>query len=522
MSAGSEDLGAFEEYRRLLEGLPKGIAGSIELVASQLAEPARSLLRLLAIPHSFDVETVAVLMPELDRAEATAAIDEIRPLAFVIRSEQANALHDDVRHYLFNWWLEGRDKDPARWQRFRAASARLAAHYAALAERSIGDAKAIAERQRIFHLVGADEQAGFDAFQHLCRIERYRYRLESCEALIKLIREYEPVLSPQAASWLEYHEIKLLMDLHQHEQAKARLDGLMAACQSSPNPALVARCMFRVAALAREARDLAKARRIYDELQAYATTHDGARDQLLKAMQGLGSLLVDMGQADAAAAMLNKVVKEAERTGDHHALATAWNTFGILHRKYMRHDRALAAFTEALRQLDLAGEASGARQLYNNIGLLHADRAEWEPARENLEKSRDIAHSTGDTNGEATALSNLGRVYLALGQAGEALAAVERAIQLFQEVRNWYGAGMTSRGIARYYRRLGRKQEARAAFIRAQEQFRRGGLDDRANEIEQEIQQMDRPAGTTKWVVIAVVGGLLVFLLILLVALVEE
>lgn len=517
MSTNGGGPDTFEQYRRLVESLPSGTAGSVELVARQLSATAESLLRLTAIPHSFDLSIAQVLMPEAEPELLQRALtDELLPLSFVVGDSDGFVLHDDVRRYLFRTWLETYGRDADRWARFQAASGRLADLYAARAEELVGEAQAVAHRQRIYHLVGADPQRGFEAFQQLCNAERYRYCLESCGALIALMQEYEPILTTASRDWLDYQETKLLLDQHRYAEAKHKLEQMWQRDSVKGDPALYARCLYRSAAAARGEHDAERASEIYAELMGYASAQPAANDLMMRAMQGYGSLLVEMGRADEAQKILNAAKALAEESGNNAALATVWNTIGILHRRLAQPHRALEAFGNALREIELGQEIYRQRQVYNNIGLLYADQAQWPQARDNLEKSGDIARKAGDSDGEATSLSNLVRVYLNLSQISQALTAAERAIKLFQSVHNWNGAAMTSRGLARYYRRADRIPEARAALVRAADMFDRAGLPDRAAETEREIQQLDSPKRRWGCLVIGLAGlGVIVCLLLL-------
>lgn len=503
----------FEEYAALLRSLPSGTAGSVELVARQLSAKAESLLRLASIPHGVDMEVAAVLMPKLGEAELEAAAEELRPLSFVIRTSEGSLLHDEVRAYLFGQWLAAHEDDPEKWGFFKAMSRRLAMHFEDKSKGAVGEAWWVAERQRVFHLIGADRDAGFAAFETLCRAERYRFRLESCEAAIRLAREYMTVFSGLQQAWLDYHEAKLESDLRHYDQARARLEKMLNRRSVLEMPALKARCLFRLAGVAKELRDFETAEEILTELRRVSETEPTASDQELRALQGLGSLYMAMGDLKRAQDVLADALMLAKADGRPAEIATAWNAVGLLHHKLAEPKRALAAYEKTLDFLSQAEESSRQRQVLSNIGRLHADLVEWEPARRSLEKSAEISRAVSDTNGEATALSNLGRVYIALGREPEARAAAERAIHLFFEVHNWFAAGMTRRGMARYFRRAGQIAEARAAFVEAEMLFRRASAADLAAEVEAELERLKNKAPGRSWLfwLMVTVGGFLAF-----------
>lgn len=525
MMAEANGFDPVEEYRRLLSGLPGGLASSIELLAGQLSDRAERLLRLSAIPHSIDMEVASVLAPDIAPADLEQTAEELRELSFVIRTSEGAMLHDEVRRYLFGQWLDAYKTDAEKWGLFKTVSARLADYYGSLREKSVGEASDVAERQRIFHLIGADTEQGFAEFQNLCRTERHNLRLGACEALINLVREYAPVLSATQQSWLDYHDAKLLLDMRHYEKAKDAFDRLIDTSDALGDEKLWVRSLYRLAGVLRELREFERARATFLQLLTAVDADESAVDQKIHAMQGYAALLIEMEMAEEAEAILDDSLSLAQRRGDHSALAACWNTMGILHRKFGRPQRALDAFRNALKELELGGETFRTGQVYNNIGLLHADRAEWDEAQLSLEMSLDIARTASDLNGEAKALSNLGRVYLAQGMEGQAVTAAEKSIQIFTDIHNWFGAAATNRGLARYYRREDRIAESRAAFLRAREMFLRANSSKEAEECEAEAERVGtggKPWGWIKWT-FAVIGGLVALILFvsLLVLLIE-
>lgn len=513
-----------EEYRRLLSGLPSGLAGSIELLAGQLPDRAERLLRLSAIPHSIDMEVASVLAPEFAPTDLEETVADLRELSFVIRTSEGTVLHDDVRSHLFGQWLDAHNTDAEKWGLFITVSARLADYYGSLREKLVGEALDVAERRRIFHLIGADAEQGFAEFQQLCRAQRHNLRLGACEALIHLAREYAPVLSATQQSWLDYHDAKLSLDMRRYEDAKDAFDRLIDTSTALGDEKLRMRSLFRLAGVLRELREFERSRATFLQLLTAVDASGSAADQKINAMQGYAALLIEMKMAEEAEAIIDDSLSLAQLSGDHSELAACWNTMGILHRKFGRPQRALEAFREALRELELGGETFRTGQAYNNIGLLHADRADWHEAQLSLETSLEIARAAGDANGEAKALSNLVRVYLAQNMPGQAVTAAEKSIQIFTDIHNWFGAAETSRGLAPYYRREGRIEESRAAFLRARELFLRANSSKEANECKAEAERLsgdEKPWGWIKWT-FAVIGGfvvliLFVFLLVLLV-----
>lgn len=486
MNDGSNDAPkALAEFQRLLTGLPQGIGGGVELLLRELSPAGAEALRLAAVPHQFDQALLGVLDPGLAPDELPRLFDELGALSITIRAGADVAIHDEARAYLFSWWLA-----PERRTAFAAVSARLAAHFAGLEADSTGEARTVAGRARIFHLVGADQEAGFAAFEALCNEERLRYRLHACEALIRLMHEYDPALEPAKARRLDFHEAKLLLDLHRYDEAEALLFRLREAARQDPS--LQARTLYRLGRLRQAQRRFDEASSFYAEALDHVRRHPELRDQELRLLQCLATLATERNGFDEAAALLREAIARAEAEENREELAACHNSLGILLRRQAEPDRAVVAFQASLEHLGAGAGEYRAAQVYSNLGLAYADQADWERARQSMETGLEIVRRAGDANGQATALSNLVRVYVCLQRRSDAIAAGDRAIRLFVETRNWYGAAATAEGFARLYRRERRLPEGRAALAQAAEFYRRAGDSGRAAACEEAAGQFGR------------------------------
>jgi len=393
-------------------------------------------------------------------------LNEIANLSVVVQAGACFTLHDDARGHLFGRWLA-----PERRNAFADISARLAAHFAALETEGAGDVRTVAQRARIFHLLGADQAAGFAAFEALCRQERMEFRLHACEALIRLVHEYDPVLTPERRLRLRFIEARLLLDLRRYAEAETWLNELRTACADDPR--LLVRVLFRLGRLCQIRRRRDEALSHYNAALALVATHEDLRDQELRLLQNLAMLQADRNELDAAAAVMAKAVKRAERLGDRGELAACHNSLGILLRRQSEPDRAIAAFQASLGYFEGGKDEFRTAQVHSNLGLAYADQADWERARQSLERALEISRQADDANGQATALINLMRPYLGLQRRADAIAAGEQAITLFTRIHNWHDAARTAESFARLYRRERRLPEARTALAQAAELYRR-------------------------------------------------
>ena len=497
----------FEEYRALIEAMPSGLAGSIELLLREMEAGDAMALRLAAIPHNLDAEILGVLLPELQSHEIDRLCDELANLSFMNQIAGTTLMHDEVRGYLFDQWLlKDKGKD------FRDISARLVNYFEAREGDHTTEQEVGAQLQAIFHQMGANPEAGFKAFEAFCRRERYRFRLHACETVIKLIHEYDSVLHHAHSLWLTYHEAKLAFDLRRYEDAETLFQKILA--EPEIDAKLSVRCIYRMGNIHQARRDWRAAISAYNEGLSIVAGHPETQNQEVKILQGLSTALRKMGKFQEAGDVLKNSIMLAESQNDRSALAAGYNSLGNLHRKLGQFKRAIEAFEMSLTFLNRNDESFRPSQVYNNLGLIYIDLTEWETARDYLEQSSEIAKLAGDTNGQAIALSNLGRVYLNLSEQKHAIEVAVTAVELFQQIHNWYGAAATCAGLARFYRRSKQISEARAYFVRSVSLFKRANASNQALEIEAEIARLGQRERLPWYAVTAIVLFILIFVLI--------
>ncbi len=86
----------------------------------------------------------------------------------------------------------------------------------------------------MFHLFGVDQVEGFAEFRRLLGRRRRSFRLNECKGLIDLVHEYDPVLTPERADDLAYHEAVLAADLRRWERAEELFGGLLERDSLTP------------------------------------------------------------------------------------------------------------------------------------------------------------------------------------------------------------------------------------------------------------------------------------------------
>ncbi|MFF6785409.1 tetratricopeptide repeat protein [Streptomyces sp. NPDC012510] len=209
--------------------------------------------------------------------------------------------------------------------------------------------------------------------------------------------------------------------------------------------------------------------------------------------------------------------KAAQRSGDRHCEAVAWNNLGLALREAGHgkkaidaHTRALALYTHgkakawnnlgiALREEGRGEEAidahARARELYAAAGDLHGETAAWNnlgialrgagrtgEAITALVRARDLCRAGEDRLGEAYAWTNLGNALLEADRGEEAIEAHGKALAIFREAVSWYETGLTLENLGEAHRRTGRPAEARAHWLEAVRAYTRADALDLADE----------------------------------------
>ncbi len=497
------------EFMRELESASQGVGAGIELLLRTMEPAAAKLLRAAAVPHGFDPELLRVIEPALDPAEAERMCERFLKLSMVTSVDGVIRLHDEARSHLFRWWL-AEDRRSA----LSALSDRLARHFAAVAERTTGAAQAAAANRHIYHLLGADLPAGFNAFKARFRRARAQYALAECEALLSLVKEYGDLIDPVRRLWLAHFDGNLLADLRRFEAAEAAYRSVVSDERAPPQ--LRARSLYRLGNLERDQRSWSEAAAAYGQALEIVRSVPEAEDLEYRILDGLAAVQRETGALDEAEQTLGASIKLADAKQDLSALAGSYNSLGMLLQKRRDTQPAIAAFERSLSLLERLQERFRQAQVFNNLGLAHADMAQWQRSRDYLERCLEIERERAHTLGQAKTLSNLVRVYIAVNEERKGVEAAERAAALFIDLRDWFYAATVKRTMGRILRRKRRVPEARKAFGEALALFQQAGAADEIASTQQELDQIEH-RHNLPWYVWGALGLLVVAIVLAIV-----
>jgi len=454
--------------------------GSTELLVEQLGEEGE-LVRRCAITHQFSPEVLRVLDPALNEAEAAEHFDRLARLSLVTPSPDGLALHDRAREQLFAGWFA-----PDRIEALREISARLTQHFGDILASGIAGAdREKITRRYLFHLVAVDQDSGIAAFEDEIEMFRSGIRYTARENLLRMIHEYDPILTPPNHARVGYCEAELALDRGDADHALelfaavAAEPSLAASCHARAlngiGLAHAARCRWKKAALA-----------FLDALR-FADEHQETRGFRSNFLQDLATVYRDTGNIEPAEMLLTRglALLDGCDDNDHGIAASIHNTFGTV---YLRAGEPQKAVASLLKSLECLNEDNFARaRVYNNLGLATMRIPDLPASEEWFNKSLKAKALAGDTVGQANTYINLVRLYREQRALTKATGAAASAAELYARVFFWKEAGNVDAMLARFHLEAKNPAEAARSIMVAFDAYERAHASDERDLLEREI-----------------------------------
>lgn len=490
------------QLQQLIRELPKDVPGSsIELLLQQMETTSARLLRLCAIPHQFTPDIIQILLPGLDAAQANQHYLGLSQLPIILLRENERAIHDEARIYLFRQWLE-----KEREGEFVAASARLAGYFRDRLDSVRGEQRENAQRQHMFHALAVDQDSSFREFERIWSEQYDQFHLNGCQTLIKLVREYDPILTRDRRVWVSYFEAMLAADLFQLPEAESKFKAILNDPIALQDADLRIRTLVRLGHVSRKNNDWQAAIGFLEDALGRARQAQGI-GKTHHILHELGVAYREIGELDKADGFFRESLRAAEEVGDISAMATSYNGLGTLKLRIGDMPSAINFYQEALSRLRDAGDRFRFAQVYNNLGMAHGRLGELAKSREYYEKSLRIKEEAGDTSGQAMTLNNLIPIYQIQGEVDKAVSVARRASELFLQVRDTYNAALAKSNLGKLFRKIGEEELSNQAFSEAVALFEKCNKSAQAEEVRKEVS-----SATTKlpwWLWIPLILGLL-------------
>ena len=505
MSAAPDPLGGF---RQLLQTATQDPSERPLLFTDGLLGPRLgALLRRCAVPHEFDRDLLMAISGS-DEASTDAVYGQFSELSVIQFTGSALSVHERWRKPLWAWWLA----EPQRGE-FTQLSALLAGWFEARASSATPE---INLRRRMFHLIGANHDQGMALFDRLYFQARHGRRFSECSLLIRLVREYDPLLGDGDRALLAYQEGKLASDLLEWEPALVHFRAVREGVASDA---------LRISALIREGHVL----RALGRNDAALALLEQARKQIAaspatahlswRALQELGEVYRDIGQGDRARATLTAARDAA--AGDGADMAGILNSLGTVQLRLLDTPAAVLSFRRSLALLERGGDVVRPGGVLNNLGLAQVEQCDWAGAEASFSASLACKRAASDQSGQGTALLNLSRVQVAQDKVDAACTSAREAARLFEAAGD--GRGLARALLARARLASRAKQAAEAVDLARQAVDRATLVGDLglAATAREELARLPR-AGPWPVMLKLVAIGLLVALVIAIIAIIDK
>ncbi len=231
----------------------------------------------------------------------------------------------------------------------------------------------------------------------------------------------------EALGWLE----NLLLDIDEEEinvavRARARVSGGILA--------------YRLARYGQAASWLEQGRSLYQSL--------GDLAGLTHALNNLGNVALDTGDAIQAAAYFDETVSLQRALGDRIRLASALNNLAEARRHQGRTTEAESLFAQSLALYEEAEDTWSIASVMNNLGTIALDQKDYARATALYERSLALRQELGNQQGVALVLSNLAQVALAHGDRQRAAELYGQSLDIHRQLDSWVGIAICFQGLA--------------------------------------------------------------------------
>jgi tetratricopeptide (TPR) repeat protein len=418
------------------------------------AEPdVAEAVRFCAIPHWFKKEIIAWLRgeglkPSQRSREILAALTG---LAFVgPYHERGWAYHESVRELLLRRWREG-DGEEFRELSGRAAGyfahklgekeEKLLARFFAAVRRVLGKVEMLTEdereeyrRERMYHLLVADEEQGHGLFQSMFDEAIKFYRLSTCSLLLQLAGEFREHLSEEYQQWLRYDEGQLACE-------SARWDEAMEIFEALLEEELVDELRGEVlgeAGLVYKAKGEWERAIEYYECSLAIQKKVGEEHGMAATFNKLGSVYQVRGEWGRAMEHYERSLAIQEKVGDRHGISTTFNNLGLVYQARGEWGQAMEYYERSLAIQEKVGDEHGMAAIFNNLGSVYQAKGESERAIEYYERSLAIDEKLGDEHHKGIVLWNRAETYFQMDIAEKALMDIEQAVAIFEKFGSIY------------------------------------------------------------------------------------
>jgi tetratricopeptide (TPR) repeat protein len=201
----------------------------------------------------------------------------------------------------------------------------------------------------------------------------------------------------------------------------------------------------------------------YHDTAGYPVPPAGQEDVLSQAERTLlgrfcnemGSLCVEVGRSDTAAACFEQALWLGRAEGDQRLIAGALGNMGEMARRLGDARQAIEYHEQALRVAQEGGHRQAEAIALANAGTSYLQLGNPRQAAGHLERALTMTRELGDRQGEAMCLDNLGNACHGLGDLRRAIEYHEQALHIAREIGLRRGESAALGNLGAIYADLG-------------------------------------------------------------------
>lgn len=439
-----------------------------------MPESTRRLVYLSAIPNAIHPELLQRMLGEaLDAGGILEALQEY----YLINKGKGGwfSYTSEVRAALRSYW-----KQPGQQQEFQRANGIALAYFAGLARQTSPPGRYVFEREALYHRLLQDEAGGLETMAELFETACDQRQIGVAQNFSIQLTRTLPELSPLAAGYASYYEMRLDFLLNRRRDLEGRVDALL---KEMSDPLLQARALVLLGQVLQAKYEWKKSRQVL-KTSLDLLKRQGSHRYAARAMLALGDVYVDLVE--------NCGGIQPEGSNGYGRLSRflthllflpflllnwlrrkiwflpGWFYFGGNYQEWILNyllQMAGSWYRRARRMAQKAGD---------EITLQNALRGEANAAMKQRReaKARRIYSRLGGFPAVlsspyrfAQILLGKGQVSLMAGQAAQARQELQSALGLFQSFADEENIGLAAHSLGSTYLRLADPESAAAAFL---------------------------------------------------------
>jgi tetratricopeptide (TPR) repeat protein len=422
----------------------------MEAILSRLPQTLTDAVRLCAIPHYFEAETIRTMLTIENGSQGI--LDQIKRYSFVYPVPRRGYLyHEVIRRLLITKW---RHDDNSGWRLIHQKLLGLIEQR--LQSREYEEEHKDLQVEKLYHQAHVDEEEALILFCYLFNEADKALLISYCEKLIEIMDETrtEIDLRTKTKKWIDYYKARTFYLKGEWQAAENMLQALLTFTEDLRLWATVAANLGM----------LYQSNGHLDNAIHWLKESLRVREQINEE-SGIIQSLNELGSAHRANIELEEALLCYDRSCN---IATSNNPTvysyeiaysrlysGVIYTGRGKYEEALSAYQDALAIFQKLNDRYGIARVYQRLGWMARIRGRLEEARDyHLQTLKDL-EQLGFPHPLAESLHSMGNIYRLLSDWDEAADYYQRALNIFQKLGATRHVGILQNDIGWLYQNRG-------------------------------------------------------------------